>query len=112
MTNISIISDPKSRKFLQKIRMAFKGLLHNFIDSDCQIIRGVWEKIPGATLLFVDFSKAFDFIHRGKMEQILFTYGLWKETVTVIMMFYKNTKAMVHSHDGDNNFFGIVTGVF
>ena len=29
-----------------------------------------------ATLLFVDFTKAFDSIHRGKMEQILLAYGL------------------------------------
>ena len=29
-----------------------------------------------ATILFVDFSKAFDSTHRGKMEQILFAYGL------------------------------------
>ena len=31
-----------------------------------------------ATLLFVDFTKAFDSIHRGKMEQILLAYGLPK----------------------------------
>ena len=43
-------------------------------------------------ILFVDFSKAFDSIHRGKMEQTLLTYGLSKETVTDIMMLYKNTK--------------------
>ncbi len=35
-----------------------------------------------ATLLFVDFSKAFDSIHRGKMEQILLANGLPKETIT------------------------------
>ena len=35
-----------------------------------QIIR-VWRKNIKATLLFIDFSKAFDSIHRGKMEQIL-----------------------------------------
>ncbi len=37
-----------------------------------------------ATLLFVDFTKAFDSIHRGKMEQILLAYGLPKETVAYI----------------------------
>ena len=35
-----------------------------------------------------------------------------KETVTVIMMLYRNTKAKVHSSDGDIGFFDIVPGVF
>ena len=43
------------------------------------------------------------------MEQILLAYGLLKETVTAIMMIYKNTK--VRSPDGDTNFFDIVVGV-
>ena len=34
-----------------------------------------------------------------------------KETVTTIMMFYKNTKAMVHSPNGHTNFFEIFVGV-
>ena len=36
------------------------------------------------------------------MEQILLAYGLSKETFTVIVIFYKNMKAMVHSLDGCN----------
>ena len=43
--------------------------------------------------------------------QILPAYGLLKETVSTIMMLNKNMKAMVHSPDGDTNFFDIVTGV-
>ena len=35
------------------------------------------------------------------MEQILQAYGLLKETVTSIMMFYKNLKTMVCSPDGN-----------
>ena len=34
-----------------------------------------------ATMLFIDFTKAFDSIHRGKIYQILFAYGPPKETV-------------------------------
>ena len=45
------------------------------------------------------------------MEQILLAYGPSKETVTVIMMLYKNTKAMVHSPNGNTDFFDIVTGI-
>ena len=46
-------------------------------------------KNPGATLLFIDFSKAFDSMHRGKMEQILLAFNLPKKTITVIMVLYK-----------------------
>ena len=36
-----------------------------------RILDGVRAKNLQVTILFVDFTKAFDFIHRGKMEQIL-----------------------------------------
>ena len=57
-----------------------------------RIFEGVRAKNLQATILFVDFAKAFDSIHRGKMEQILLTYSLPKETITAIMMLYRNTK--------------------
>ena len=34
------------------------------------------------------FTKAFDSIHRGKMEQILLAYGIPKETVAAITILY------------------------
>ena len=64
-----------------------------------------------ATLLFVDFTKAFDSIHREKMEQILLAYGLPKETVAAITILYRNTKVKVRSPDGDTEYFDIVAGV-
>ena len=64
-----------------------------------------------ATLLIVNFSKAFDSIHRGKMKQILFVYNLLKETVQAIMMLYKNTKIKVCPPDGDTGYFDIIAGV-
>ena len=62
-------------------------------------------------MLFVDFLKDFDSIHKGKMEQIRLDYGLPKENVAAIMMLYKNTKVKVRSRDGDINGFDIVAGV-
>ena len=56
-----------------------------------------------------DFSKAFGSIHRRKMEQIL-VYDLPKETVTAIMVLYRNMKVKVRSPDGDTDFFDIVAG--
>ena len=57
-----------------------------------RILEGVQAKNVQATLLFVDFTKAFDSIHKGKMEQILLAYGLPKETVAAITILYRSTK--------------------
>ena len=45
------------------------------------------------------------------MEQILLANGLPKETVSAIMMLYRNTKVKVRSPDGDTDDFDIVEGV-
>ena len=63
------------------------------------------------TLFSIDFCKASDSIHKGKMEQIIQAYGLLKESVTTIMMLYENMEATVHSPDGDTEFFNIVIRV-
>ena len=76
-----------------------------------RILEGVRAKNLQATLIFVDFTKAFDSIHRGKMEQILLAYGIPKETVAVITILYRNTKVKIRSPDGDTEYFDIVTGV-
>ena len=76
-----------------------------------RILEGVRVKNLLATLLFVDFTKAFDFIQRGKMKQILLAYGLPKETVAAITILYRNTKVKVRSPDGDTEYFDIVAGV-
>ena len=76
-----------------------------------RILEGVRAKNFQATLLFVDFTKAFDSIHRGKIELILLAYGLPKETIAAIMILYRNTKVKVGSPDGDTEYFDIVAGV-
>ena len=63
------------------------------------------------TILFVNFSKAFDSIHRRKMEQILLAYGQPKETIAAIMMLCRNRKIKVRFPDGDTDYFNIVAGV-
>ena len=74
-------------------------------------LKAYGQKNLHATLLFVDFTKAFDSMHRGKMEQILLVYGLPKETVAAITILYRNTKVKVCSPDGDTEYFDIVAGV-
>ena len=76
-----------------------------------RILAGVCAKNLEATILFVEFSEAFDSIHRGKMEKILLVYGIPKETVADIMMLYKNTKGKVRLPNGDSDYFDIVAGV-
>ena len=79
----------------------------------CRILEGVRAKNQEATILFVDFTKAFESIHREKMKQIPLAYGLPKETVAAIMMVYRNTKVKICSDfcsDGDTEYFNIVVG--
>ena len=77
----------------------------------CQILEGVRAKNLEASNFFVDFSKGFNSINKRKMEPILLAYCLPKETVTAIMIRYKNWKVKVCSLDEDTDFFYIVAGV-
>ena len=61
------------------------------------IIKGIWPKNLESILLLVDFSKTFDSIHRGKMEQILLANDFPKEAFKFIMIFDKDMMAMVSS---------------
>ena len=100
MPCFSITFNPKSKRLLKKS-------LYNLTDSDnpSNHQKSTSKESWGNT---VDFFKVFNSIYKGKMEQILLTYGLPKEAVHTIMMFYKNMKAMFCSSDGDTNFFDIV----
>ena len=101
--------EPKIENLLRKNQNGFwrnRSMTSQILNS----WRCMW-KTQEATILFVDFAKAFDSIHRGKMEQILLIYSLPKETITAIMMLYRNTKVKVCSPDGDTDYFNIVAGV-
>ena len=71
-------------------------------------ILGVRAKNLEETILLVDFSKAFNSIHKGKREHILLAYGFLKETFAAIMMLYKYAKVKVCSPDGNIDYFDIV----
>ena len=97
--------EPKIEKILRKNQNGFRKNRSTTyqILTIRWILEGVCAKNLEATTLFVDFYKAFDCILRGKMEQILLTYGLPKETVVAIMMLYRNTKVKFRSPDGDTD---------
>ena len=76
-----------------------------------RIIEGENENNLTATLFFIDFSKAFDSIHREKMAEILKAYGIPEKIINAIMITYKDTKSIVRSDDGDTEFITITGGV-
>ena len=105
--------EPKIENMLRKNQNGFRRnrSTTSQILTICRILEGVRAKNIQATSLFVDFTKAFDSIHRGKMEQILLADGLPKETVAAITILYRNTKVKARSPDRDTEYFDIVAGV-
>ena len=104
--------DPVLRKNQNGFRTFFcKPTTSGQILTIRRILEGIKSKNLPATLLFIDFSKVFDSIHRGKMKEILSAYGVPKETVDAIMILYQDTCSMVRSPDGDTDFFDISAGV-
>ena len=105
--------EPKIDNILRKNQKGFRR--NRSTTSQILTIRRILESVRAknlqATLIFVDFTKAFDSIHRGKMEQILLAYGIPKETVAAITILYRNTKVKVRSPDGDTEYIDIVVGV-
>ena len=59
-----------------------------------------------AIVTYIDFKKAFDTIHRGKMLKILQAYGIPQIIVDAISRMYQDTKAKVTSPDGDTELTG------
>ena len=85
--------EPKIEKILRNNQNGFRRKRStSLILTIRRILEGVCAKNFERTILFVNFSKAFDSIYREKMEQILLAHGLPKETIAAIMMLYKNTK--------------------
>ena len=106
--------EPKIDNIIWKNQNSFRR--NRSTTSQILTIRRILEcvrakKTYWATIQFVDFTKAFDSIHRGKMEQILQAYGIQKETVAAIIILYRNTKVKVRSPDGDTDYFDIVAVV-
>ena len=54
-----------------------------------------------SVLTFIDFEKAFDTIHHGKLMEILPAYGVPEQLVAAITATYSETWAKVRTPDGD-----------
>ena len=105
--------NPKLTTYLGRTKMASGEIdpsPHKFWLS-VEFLKVYAQKNLRATTSLVDFTKAFDSIHKRKMEQMLLANGLPEETVAAIMMLYRNTKVNVRSPDGLTDYFDIVAGV-
>ena len=89
----------------------FRRSMTSQISTIRRNLEGEYTKNLEAKISFVDFTKVFDSIYRGKMVQIILAYGLPKEKVAAIMMLYRNTSVKVRSPDGDTDYLNIVACV-
>ena len=76
-----------------------------------RLIEGVKSRKLPAVLTFIDFKKAFDSVHRGKLLKILETYGIPVKIVERIRLMYEKTMAKVLTSDGETELFEILAGV-
>ena len=76
-----------------------------------RLLEGVRSNNLSCVLTFIDFKKAFDTIHRGKLMEILRAYGVPEKLVTAIAATYSQTWAKVRTPDGDTESFQILAGV-
>ena len=120
----SIMAKTYNRMLLNRIRPILDPLLRNNQNGFRQerttvgqilainrILEGVKSKNVPVVFTFIDFKKAFDSVHRGKMIKILKSYGIPDKIVNVIEANYASTRAKVYSPDGVTEEFDIVKGV-
>ena len=120
----SIVSKTLNRMILNRIRPAVEKILrinqNGFREGRSttshilclrRILEGVRDKNLSAVLLFIDFKKAFDSVHRGILMRILKAYGIPQPVVRLIEQMYANTMAKVITDDGLTEAFLILAGV-
>ena len=76
-----------------------------------RLIEEVQNRNLKAIILYVDFRKAFDSIHRGMMMKILKAYDIPTKILAAINTMYQKTRARVITPDGETKYFEIKAGV-
>lgn len=75
------------------------------------IIDSCYSHHRSVSIIFVDFSKAFDSISREAIPIILQFYGVPAVLIDTIMDLYRNTTACVRTSHGNSNIFTTTSGV-
>ena len=124
ITLLSLTSKIFSRIILQRITTAVDGILrqeqagfrkgkscidHIFILR--QILEQSHEWNGSLYVVFVDFEKAFDSLHRDSLWKILQHYGIPQKLVNVIRSLYKNFECRVVHNNQLTDPFKVETGV-
>jgi len=121
---ISLVMKLYNRLIMNRLRPALDPLLRNSQNGFRQkrttvgqivalrrLLEGVRAENLSCVLTFIDFRKAFDTIHRGKLMEILRAYGVPGQIVSAISATYSETWAKVRTPDGDTKPFQILAGV-
>ena len=64
-----------------------------------------------ATIIFVDFAKAFDSVDRRAMLHILQNYGIPDDIIRSIATMYENPESFINTSDGPTSSFKTSTGI-
>ena len=120
----SVVSKTLNRMILNRLKPHLEPLLrinqNGFRDGRSttshilalrRILEGARSKKLTSVMLFIDFKKAFDSLHRGLLMKILRAYGIPHEIVCLIERLYDNTIAQVITEDGLTEAFLILAGV-
>ena len=121
---ISVVMKLYNRMLLNRLRPVLDPLLRNSQNGFRQgrttvghllairrLLEGVKRHNLSCAMTFIDFKKAFDTIHRGKLMDILRAYGVPEKVVTAIAATYSQTWAKVRTPDGETEPFQILAGV-
>ena len=83
--------------------------------SQVLVLRRIIEEIKRcnreAYLVFVDFRKAFDSIHRETMFEILHLYGIPDAIIEAVKSLYSGSESCVFTSDGITELFSISSGI-
>ena len=98
----SLVAKALNRMVLNRLKPEIETILRRNGRSTTQqilvlrrLIEGVKSRKLPAVLTFIDFKKAFDSVHRGKMLKILEAYGIPVKLVELIRLMYEKTMAKV-----------------
>ena len=79
--------------------------------SHSEDIEGVKSHNRKAIIVYADFKKAFDSVHRGMMMKILQAYDTPPNMLRAIGKLYENTRAKVITPDGETDYSEVKAGV-